>query len=78
MALDPVAGFGVGYFTSDQGRGGFSEMAYRVGGGIDFNISGGMAFRVDLSNLAINDIDVGGGWGSNINVSTGLVFKSGN
>ena len=73
-----VAGLGVGYFTSNQGRGGFSELAYRLGGGIDFNLTGGMAFKVDVSNMAIKDIDVGGGWGTNINISTGLVFYLGN
>ena len=57
-----------------------------MGGGIDFNLSGGMAFKVDVSDLAINGTrmfrprgtDVGGGWGSNINISTGLVFNIGN
>ncbi len=73
-----VAGLGVGYFTSNRSRGGFSEAAYRLGGGIDFNLTGGMALKVDVSNLAINNIDVGGAWGANLNISTGLVFNLGN
>jgi len=71
-----IAGFGGGYFTN---AGNF-HMAYRIGGGIDFNLTGGMALKVDVSNLAINNIEVGGqlGWGTNINISTGLVLNIGN
>jgi hypothetical protein len=36
-----------------------------------------MALKVDVSRLAINNIDVGGGWASNMSISTGIVFNIG-
>ena len=71
-----VAGLGGAYFTSNN-RSGFSAMTTRFGGGIDFNLTGGMALKVDVSRLAINSVDPDGGWASNLNISTGIVFNIG-
>lgn len=69
----PVAGLVGAYFASNN-RSGFSAMATRFGGGIDFNLTGGMALNVDVSRLAINNVDPDGGWASNLNISTGIGF----
>lgn len=72
-----VAGFGVGYFTSDVTRSAFSTTAYRLGGGIDFNINGGMAFKVDAGFIGLGNGLVTPGWKRNLNISTGIVFNLG-
>ncbi len=72
-----VGGIGAAYFTNSNSNSGFSAAATRFGGGIDFNLTGGMALKVDVSRLAINNIDVGGGWASNMSISTGIVFNIG-
>ena len=71
-----VAGIGGAYFTNKSGSG-FSAMATRLGGGIDFNLTGGMALKVDVSRLGINTIALDGGWASNLAISTGIVFNIG-
>ena len=73
-----VAGFGVGYYTSNQTGGGFSTMAARYAGGVDFNLNGAMALRVDVGRLALGSGLFTDGWRSNLNVSTGIVFNLGN
>ncbi len=72
-----AGGFGVGYYTSNQTGGGFSTAAARYGGGIDFNLNGGMAFRVDVGGLALGSGVFTNGWRSNLNVTTGIVFNLG-
>lgn len=76
-AISPfvVAGFGGGS-VSDQGRG-FSSMAARYGGGLDFNLNDSFGFRVDASNLAIGDTLVGDAWSSNFNLATSIILKLG-
>ncbi len=72
-----AGGFGVGYYTSNQSGGGFSTAAARYGGGIDFNVNGGMAIRVDVGGLALGSGVFTDGWRSNLNVTTGIVFNLG-
>lgn len=72
-----AGGIGVGYYTSNQTGGGFSTMAARYGGGIDFNLNGGMAIRVDVGGLAMGSGLFTNGWRSNLNVTTGIVFNLG-
>ena len=72
-----AGGFGFGYYTSNRTGGGLSSMAARYAGGIDFNISPGMAFRVDVGKLALGSGHRTDGWRSNLNVTTGIVFNLG-
>jgi hypothetical protein len=72
-----AGGIGVGYYTSNQTGGGFSTMAARYGGGIDFNLNGGMAIRVDVGRLAMGSGLFTDGWRSNLSVTTGIVFNLG-
>ena len=72
-----AGGFGIGYYTSNQTGGGFSTGAARYGGGVDFNLNRGMAFRVDVGGLALGSGVFTDGWRSNLNVTVGVVFNIG-
>jgi hypothetical protein len=72
-----AGGIGVGHYTSNQSGSGFSTMAARYGGGVDFNLNGGMAIRVDVGSLAMGSGLFTDGWRSNLNVTTGIVFNIG-
>ena len=70
-----IAGIGVGYFTSEATRSGFSTTATSLGGGIDFNLGGGVALRIDASRIGLSNGLVTPGWKQNVNISAGLVFN---
>ena len=72
-----AAGFGFAYYTSNQTGRGFSTSAARYAGGIDFNLTGAMAFRIDVGRLALGSGVRTPGWKSNLNVTTGIVFNLG-
>ena len=72
-----AAGFGFAYYTANQTGQGFSTSAARYAGGIDFNLTGAMAFRVDVGKLALGSGVITSGWKSNLNVTTGIVFNLG-
>ena len=72
-----AAGFGIGYYTSNQTGRGFSTSAARYAGGIDINLTGAMAFRIDVGRLALGSGVDNDGWRSNLNVTTGIVFNLG-
>ena len=72
-----AGGIGVGYYTSNQTGGGLSTMSARYGAGIDFNLNGGMALRVDVGGLALGTGLFSDGWRSNMNITTGIVFNIG-
>ena len=72
-----AAGFGFAYYTSNQSGRGFSTSAARYAGGIDFNLTGAMAFRIDVGRLALGSGVDNAGWRSNLNVTTGIVFNLG-
>jgi len=77
-AISPfvVAGFGGGS-VSEQGYG-ISSSAARYGGGVDFNLNGGFALRVDASNLAVSKtLYDTSSWSSDFNLATSIIFKLG-
>ena len=72
-----VAGFGGGQISSNNIGGGFGSAAARWGGGVDFNLSDGFAFRVDASNLAIGNTIFDDAWQGNFNIATSVIFGMG-
>ena len=73
-----AAGFGFGYYRSNQTGGSQSNSAARLGGGIDLNMSDGIALRFDVSKMALSSSLANRDWHSDTNIAAAVVFSLGN
>ncbi len=74
-----VAGLGGSQVSINQGGSYYSggnALSTRLGGGIDYKISDGLAWRVDASKLQFHSRDAANKkiWVGNMNISTGIVI----
>lgn len=72
-----AAGFGFGYFSSNQTGGGFNTSSGRYAAGIDLNMSDAMAVRFDVGGLALSTSIGTPDWHSDLNVTVAVMFRLG-